>query len=189
MIVDEADIVSYAKDKKGKKVKLITFDQFVYYEVVKCNRQEIGIHTSAQGGVSDYESWGCGDAADINADVGTEWLALYTNRSPKKGNPILAGTLVLKTGAGSENTPAGYNCLHMFTETNPVKLDNRDYCYNDTDGMYLYWKSDANAFTASAFGTGGVVAVSSIGGLALGILGTALVMKPKKKKETAEAAA
>ena len=85
MIVDEADIVTYTKNSEGKQVKNITFDQFVYYESVKCNRQQVGINPSAQSGVSDYESWGCGDAADINGDVGKQWLAIYTNRSPKKG--------------------------------------------------------------------------------------------------------
>ena len=94
MIVDEADIVTYTTDENGEQVKNINFDQFAYYEVVKCNRQEIGLHTSAQGGVSDYKSWGCGDAADINADVGTQWLAMYVNRSSAKGNPILADTLL-----------------------------------------------------------------------------------------------
>ena len=86
MIVDESDIVSYTTDKNGKQVKLINFDQFAYYEVVKCNRQEIGIHKNAQNGVSDYKSWGCGDAADINADVGKQWLAMYVNRSSAKGS-------------------------------------------------------------------------------------------------------
>ena len=84
MIVDEADIVTYTTNSEGKPVKNITFDQFVYYEAVKCNRQEIGLHTNAQDGVSKYEEWGCGDAADINADVGRQWLALYVNRSPKR---------------------------------------------------------------------------------------------------------
>lgn len=46
---------------------IIDFNRFAYYEVVKCNRQKIGLHKSAQGGVEDYNSWGCGDAADLNA--------------------------------------------------------------------------------------------------------------------------
>ena len=98
MIVDEADIKTVTTDDEGNEVTLINFDQFAYYEVVKCNRQEIGLHTSAHGGVSDYKGWGCGDAADINGDVGKQWLAIYVNRSSAKGNPILADTLVLRTG-------------------------------------------------------------------------------------------
>ena len=211
MIVDEADIVSYTKNDEGKEVKIITFDQFVYYEVVKCNRQQIGIHTNAQDGVKDYKEWGCGDAADINADVGKQWLALYVNRSEAKGSPILADTLLLRTGkeeiekakAAGKSTdkveleaakmPAGYSgCLHMFMEENPVMIDNEAYSYrSDNEGMYLYWKSDTAAFTASSFGTGGTIAVSAIGGLIVGIAGATAVLLPKKKKEqkpeTAEA--
>ena len=111
MIVDEADIVSYAKDENGNKVKNVNFDQFVYYDVVKCNRQEVGIHKSAQKGVSDYKSWGCGDAADLNADIGKQWLAMYVNRSSAKGSPILADSVTLKTGEGSDKIPQ--NCNHM----------------------------------------------------------------------------
>ncbi len=204
MIVDEVDIVSYTTDKNGKQIKIINFDQFAYYDVVKCNRQEIGIHTNAQNGVSDYKSWGCGDAADINADVGIQWLAMYVNRSAAKGNPILADTLVLQKG--SDKKPADCNgCLHFFTFENAAKLDDTAYCYReDNEGMYLFWKGDETAFaeststganttggstsTASAFNAG-YLALAGISGLALGILGTTLVMLPKlkkKKKETAE---
>ena len=203
LIVDEADIVSYTKNDEGKEVKIITFDQFAYYEVVKCNRQQIGIHTNAQDGVKDYKEWGCGDAADINADVGKQWLALYVNRSEAKGSPILADTLLLRTGkeeiekaeAAGKSTdkveleaakmPEGYNgCLHMFMEENPVMIDNEAYSYrSDNEGMYLYWKGDTGAFTASTFGTGGTIAVSAVGGLIVGILGATAVLLPKKKKE------
>jgi hypothetical protein len=203
MIVDEADIVSYTTNDEGKEVKIITFDQFAYYDVVKCNRQVIGIHTNVQDGVKDYKEWGCGDAADINADVGKQWLALYVNRSEAKGSPILADTLLLRTGkeeiekakAAGKSTdkveleaakmPEGYNgCLHMFMEENPVMIDNEAYSYrSDNEGMYLYWKGDTAAFTASTFGTGGTIAVSAIGGLIVGIAGATAVLLPKKKKE------
>ena len=201
MIVDEADIVTYTTNSEGKTVKNTTFDQFVYYEAVKCNRQQIGLHTNAQGGVSKYEEWGCGDAADINADVGRQWLALYVNRSPKKGNPILADSFVLRTGKeevakGNKATEAAKmpsdcnGCLHMFASESPVLIDNVKFCYrNDNNGMFLYWKGDEAAFTASSFGTGGYIALSGIGGLALGILGATVVLLPKKKKEQEAASA
>ena len=205
MIVDEADIVSYTTGSDGKKVKQITFDQFVYYEAVKCNRQEVGINPSAQSGVSDYEEWGCGDAADINGDVGKQWLAIYANRSTKKGDPILADSFVLRTGKeeiakGGKATDAAImpsdctGCLHMFASESPVRIDNEKFCYrSDNNGMFLYWKGDADAFadasqTASVFGSGGYIAISGIGGLALGILGTTLVTGRKKKEQNEEAA-
>ena len=191
MIVDEADIVTYTTDDKGNQVKNIEFDQFAYYEVVKCNRQEIGIHVSAQGGVDQYKEWGCGDAADINADVGKQWLAMYVNRSSAKGDPILADSLTIKRGENGSKMPSNCNgCLHMFTFENPVKIDDTAYSYRDDNGgMYLYWKGDENAFadtsaTASAFNAG-YLALSGVGGLALGIAGTALFTGRKKKEEEA----
>nr|MCR4643949.1 hypothetical protein [Oscillospiraceae bacterium] len=68
-IVDEADIVSYTTDKNGNEVRNIDFNQYVYYEVVKCNRQDIGVNSKAQDGVDQYAEWGCGDAADLNCDI------------------------------------------------------------------------------------------------------------------------
>ena len=135
--------------------------------------------------------------ADINADIGKQWLALYVNRSAAKGDPILADSLTLKTGKGSEKTPEGYNgCMHMFMEENPVKIDNEEYCYrSDNNGMYLYWKgdekefTDKSALTASVFGTGGTIAISAISGLIVGIIGAILVMFPKMKKKKENEAA
>ena len=184
MMVDEADIVSHDTDNDGNEIELIDFDQFAYYEVVKCNRQEIGIHTNAQNGVEDYEKWGCGDAADINADVGKQWLALYVNRSSAKGNPILADSLTLQKG--DDKMPSNCNgWLHMFNYENPVKIDDIAYCYNENNGMYLFWKSDDAAYTASTFNAG-YLALVGIGGLALGIFGTSLVMTAKRKKQKHE---
>ena len=199
MIVDQADIETHITDENGNDVTLTNFDQFMYYDVVKCNRQEVGISPSAQKNVDKYKEWNCGDAADINGDVGQEWLAMYVNRSPKKGSPILADSLVLKLGKDSEKKPADCNgYLHLFTLDEPFKLDNDNYSYREYEdedgnpGMYLYWKGDENALadsastTASAF-NGGYLALAAIGGLALGILGTAFVMSKsrKKKEETA----
>ena len=186
MIVDEADIVSYTPGENGQSIKNINFDQFDYYEVVKCNRQEVGLHKSAQKGVSRYVEWGCGDAADLNADIGKQWLALYVNRSPEKGNPILADSLTVQY----KETKTPENCngyLHMFgVKDTPVKLDNMDYCYRaDKGGIYLFWNSDAAAYTSSAFSQGGVIAISAAGGLMAGILGATAVLLPKKKKREA----
>ncbi|MBQ6421514.1 MAG: hypothetical protein IJK02_10610, partial [Clostridia bacterium] len=143
----------------------------------------------AQGGVSDYKEWGCGDAADINADVGKQWLAMYVNRSAAKGDPILADSLRLEKGTAAH--PEGYSkWLHMFGAPNALKIDDEQYCYrSDKNGMYLYWQGDENAFedtgaTATAFNAG-YMALSGVGGLALGIAGTALVTGRKKKEEEA----
>ena len=205
MIVDEADITTKTQDEQGNEViDEINFDPFAYYEVVKCNRQKIGLHKSAQKNVDKYAEWGCGDAADLNADIGSQWLAMYVNRSAKKGDPILADSLLLRTGKeekekGKEASeaakkPDGYTgALHMFCYTNAQKLDDTRYSYrDDNEGMYLYWKGDANALTASATASAfnaGFLALAGVGGLGLGILGTTLVMFPKLKKKKKEEAA
>ena len=188
MIVDEADIVSYTTDENGRQVKNIDFDQFAYYEVVKCNRQQNKIHQNAQKNVDKYKEWGCGDAADLNADVGKQWLALYVNRSSAKGNPILADKLLVQYG--SSETPEGYNGnLHMFTFTNPVDVGDGAYCYrSDKNGTYLFWQSDEKAYTASTFNYG-YLALVGIGGLAVGIVGTTVALYPKRKKNKANATA
>ena len=56
-------------------------------------------------------------------------------------------------------------------------------------GVRLYWKADEGAFVsnaASTFGTG-QLALAGIGGLIIGILGSSLVLLPRRRKEkTAE---
>jgi len=197
MIVDRADIVEEEKDEKTGEmvIKNIDFNQFLYYEVVRCNRQDVGVYSGAQKGVKEYEKWGCGDAADLNGDVGMQWLAMYVNRSSTKGNPILADSITLVRNEKEEDfgktpdTPANCNAfLHMFGSKNPLKIDDIKYSGNDSDrGLFLYWKGDENALTASTFSAGNL-ALAGIGGLALGILGTTLVMLPKLRKKKEEEA-
>ena len=189
MIVDEADIVEYKTDKNGNQVRTANFVSFAYYEAVKCNRQEIGLHTSAQDGVSEYQNWGCGDVADLGADVGKQWLAIYVNRSRLKGNPILADSLKLQKG--SSDMPSDCNaCLHIFLYKNPVMIDHNEYSFRqDNNGMYLFWKGEETAPLTSSTFNAGYLALAGIGGLLLGIIGTALVMLPKRKKKNKPAAA
>ena len=186
-IVHEDDIVKYVVDAEGNAVKTIDIDQYVYYEVVKCNRQAIGLHKKAQDGVDAYASWGCGDAADLKGDVGKQWLALYVNKSREKGDPIFADSIVVQYGSGA--MPADCTgCLHGFTYTNAMDIGSDAYSYrNDKNGIYLFWKTDADAViqTASTFNTG-YLALAAFGGAIVGVLGTTLVLLPKrKKKETA----
>ncbi len=199
LIVDEADIVSYLTDKdgnpildeKGNQKKNIDFDQYVYYDVVKSNRQAVGQIGDWQNGVSDYKKWGCGDAADLNCDCGKQWLAMYVNKSPEKGNPILANSLTYQTG--SSKTPA--NCtrgLHYFCYDYAMNIADEAYAYNDDKGgIYLFWNEDAKAYnTASAFSKG-QLALAGIGGLAVGIFGATAVMllTNKRRKDEPEAPA
>ena len=184
-IVDEADIVSYEKDDEGNETKLIDFDQFVYYGAVKCNRQEVGKIGKWQDGVSDYASWGCGDASDLNSDCGQQWLALYAVKSQRKGDPVLADSLTLQYG--SKEMPEGCSrALHMFTYENAADLGDTAYAYNnDKKGVYFFWDVDEGAFkdagAASTF-AGGTAAMAGGVGLLVGIIGTAIVMRKKKEQ-------
>ena len=190
MIVDEADIVTYTKDEDGNDVKNIKFDQYVYYNAVRCNRQEIGKISDWQDGVESYKKWGCGDVADLNGDFGQEWLALYTVKSPEKGDPILADSLTLQYG--KKDMPEGCTQgLHRFTYTNVCDLGDTAWSFNNKkNGVYFFWDADENAFaadTASVF-TGGQMALAGIGGLILGLAGAALVLTKKRRKDKPEAA-
>ena len=101
-------------------------------EVVRCNRQDVGVYSGAQEGVKNYQKWGCGDAGDLNGDVGMQWLAMYVNRSSTKGNPIIADSITIVKNEDKDDSdkipaaPANCNAfLHMFGSKNPVKIDDK----------------------------------------------------------------
>ncbi len=188
MIVDESDIVTYTTDENGKEIKNIEFDQYVYYRAVKCNRQEYGDHGDWQDGVDMYEEWGCGDIADINADFGQEWLALYTVTSPKKGDPILADSLTVQFGSSKMPSGCTQN-LHFFTKTFAIDLADMAYCFNDNEGsIYFFWDSDETAYASAAASSfsAGQMAIAVVIGLAAGIIGTTILLMPRRKKQEAE---
>ena len=184
-IVDEADIVSYEKDDEGNEAKLIDFDQFVYYDVVKCNRQEVGEISDWQDGVEEYADWGCGDAADLNGDFGQQWLALYSVKSDRKGYPVLADSLTLQYG--SKDMPKGCSkALHMFTFENAADLGDTAYSYNNKkNGVYFFWDVDEKASDSGAASSfaGGTAAISGGIGFLAGMILTAIVMRKKKEQQ------
>jgi hypothetical protein len=113
------------------------------------------------------------------------------NKSPEKGNPILANSLTYHTG--SSKTPA--NCtrgLHFFCYDYAMNIADEAYAYNDDKGgIYLFCNEDAKAYnTASAFSKG-QLALAGIGGLAVGIFGATAVMllTNKRRKDEPEAPA
>ena len=200
MIVDESDIVTYLTDdngdpildEKGEQKKNIDFKTYEYYSAVKCNRPDVGEIGDWQDGVSDYKDpeHYCFDIADLNADMGQEWIALYAVKSSDKGDPILADSLTLQYG--SKKTPEGCTKgLHLFTYTNAVDLGDTAWAFNNgKKGVYFFWDDDKDAFaaaTASAFGAG-QLALAGFGGLILGIAGATLVLTKKRRKDEAEAA-
>ncbi len=191
MIVDESDIVTYevdengdpVKDENGEQQKNIDFNTYEYYTAVKCNRPEVGEIGDWQNGVKEYQDHGCYDVADLNADMGQEWLALYIVRSSSKGFPILADTLTLQYG--SKDMPKGCTQgLHLFTYPNPADLADTAYAFNNKmNGVYFFWGAEEKAGdkgAASAF-TGGSLAIACGLGLLIGMILTAVVIKRKRK--------
>ena len=165
MIVDESDIVTYLFDKDGKPIldengnqkKNIDFNTFEYYDAVKCNRPEVGEIGDWNDGVSEYKNQEhyCYDIADLNADMGQEWLALYTVKSKNKGNPILADTILLKYGKENNIPERCTTGLHLFNYSSIVDLGDTAWAYNNKKkGVRLYWGEDPEAsapVTAASF--------------------------------------
>ncbi len=201
MIVDESDVVTYLVDddnnpildENGNQKKTIDFKTYEYYTAVKCNRPDVGEIGDWQDGVSDYKDpeHYCYDIADLNADMGQEWLALYTVKSKDKGDPILADTLTLKYGKNKDLPEGCTTGAHLFTYTNVLDLGDTAWAFNnDKKGVRFYWGVDENAFaadTASAFSRG-QVALAGFGGLILGIAGATLVLKKKRREDEPAAA-
>ena len=199
MIVDESDVVTYLTDDDGNPVldengeqkTNIDFNTYEFYEAVKCNRPEVGnVGGDWNDGVAEYKNHNCYDVADLNCDMGQEWVALYTVKSKNKGKPVLADSLKLQYG--KKDMPEGCTqSLHRFTYTNTVDLGDTAWAYNNKkNGVYFFWDADENAFAtdaASAF-SGGQLALAGIGGLILGIAGATLVLNKKRREGEAEAA-
>ena len=196
MIVDESDIVTYLTDEKtgkplldenGKQKKNIDFNTYEYYTAVKCNRPEVGEIGDWQDGVKEYENKDnyCYDIADLNCDMGQEWVALYTVKSKNKGNPVMADSLTMQYG--KKGMPEDCKkALHLFTYSNAVDLGDTAWAFNNEKKCdYFFWNEDEMAFassTASVF-SGRALALAGFGGLILGLAGATLVLRPRRKKE------
>ena len=167
-MVDAKDITGY--NRKGEKIVLK--NQAAYYKAVECNRKK-----------TDAKYKEIGTLADLNGDVGSQWLALYAAKNDKM-EPILADSL--KVVVGSTEVPQGYETgIHMFGESAAFNLNNKLYCWNQkAKSIMVYYKADKTAATTtgSNFSTG-TLALSASGGLILGAAITALGMTASKKRK------
>ena len=168
----------------------------INYKAVNCNRVEyFGEEYKLQKG----------SCADIMADEGKQWLALYASKNSKAGKPLTPDFIV----QSSNKAPAGYEGnIHLIGEKGAINIESgafRNYntfntlwqnitgAYNkyifikQSNDVKTYDESAGN-MTASSIG-GGMVAMIGIGclilGGALGAVIAVLVNKKKKKKETA----
>ena len=171
-MVEEKDIVGY--NRKGEKTVLK--NQTAYYKAVECNRK-----TNAEF----YKT--LGTCADMNGDVGKQWLALYAVKNEMM-DPILADSL--KVTVGSPDVPQGYDTgIHMFGSDAAFNLNNNLYDWNSSaKSVYVYFiTDDSTASSAGSNFTGGALALTGGAGLAVGAIATALGMKAKRKKNEAAA--
>ena len=173
-MVDEKDITTY--NKKGEKV--VTKNQAAYYKAVECNRTQ------------NDEMWKSLETfADINGDVGKQWLALYAAKNDAL-DPILASSL--KAVVGSTDIPAGYETgIHMFGSDAAFNLNSSLYDWNDSAPcVYVYFKTDdSTASTSGANFTAGYLALAGGAGLLIGAAITAVTSATIKKKEETKATA
>ena len=170
-MVDEKDIIGY--NSKGEKVMLK--NQSAYYKAVECNRTE-----------SDEMYKTLGTCADMNGDVGRQWLALYSVKKDLM-EPILASSL--KVVVDNAQIPAGYETgIHMFGTDAAFNLNSSLYDWNNSaKSVYIYFKTDdtAASTTGSNF-TAGTLALSGGAGIVLGAAVTFFAMKIKRKPNKKE---
>jgi hypothetical protein len=167
-MVDEKDITGY--NKKGEKIVLK--NQTAYYKAVECNR------------TSDDEFFKVlGTCADMNGDVGQQWLALYAVKKELM-EPIIASSL--KVVVDSVEIPAGYSAgIHMFGTEAVFNLNSNLYDWNSgAPSVFIYYKTDSDfsETTGSNFSTGTLVLTCGAGFIA-GAIVTVLAVSSKKKKE------
>ena len=175
-IVEEKDLFTY--NSYGDRV--IVKNQAIYYKAAPTNRA-----TNAE-----YYKM-LGEVADLNGDVGKQWLALYVEHN-EVNDPILADSFKVTS---TEQIPSGYDTgIHMFGSTAAENLNNPLYVWNQTaPKVYVYYKLDDGAAAsggASVAGSNfsaGTLAMGALGGAVIGILITMFGMTKlgKKKKEAA----
>ena len=173
-MVEEKDIIGY--NSKGEKIMLK--NQSAYYKAVNCNRTE-----------SDEMFKALGTCADMNGDVGQQWLALYAVKNEAM-EPILASSL--KVVVDDAQMPAGYTTgIHMFGTEAAFNLNSGLYDWNDSaPSVYIYFKTDdSTASTTGANFTAGSLALAGGAGLILGAAITAIASAAVKKKEETKATA
>ncbi len=185
-IVEKTDITE-DQTINGKKQTVMIKNQTAYYKVVTCNRTD--------GGGSAVEKKNheiLKDRADLNGDVGQQWLALYSVKY-NNGTPILADSLKVKLGDGP--APEGYDTgIHMFGETAAQNLTTTkgDICYNDpNEGTYVFFKRDvvsADTQTAGSVFSGGSLVLGAVIGLAAGCLITFIITRIAGRKKKTNAA-
>ncbi len=163
------------------------------YQAVECNRADYNKNEKQTG-----------NSADLNADEGKQWLAIYVSKNSMAGKPVTPDFKITETASA----PGGMDGnIHTLGEKGAENLTNADYMnYSKLYSGYksvkdkLFGESKAYVFfklsdiaktydesagnmTASAIGSG-MIALWGFGGLTLGaVLGAVIAVAVSKKKK------
>ena len=153
---------------------------YTYYDAVTCNREEAGMVTNANRLLKNY--------GDLNGDVGRQWVALYTTKDKNAGNPLTELKVQYEDSSLPDET---YTALSMFGESSAQNLTNKTSGYTYADGksgIYLFYKTDANAFAGSVFSSNSQVLVSVTAAVVVGAAAFFVGMGVEKKRLKGRAA-
>ena len=173
-MVDEKDITAF--NRNGEKI--VIKNQAAYYKAALCNRKS-----------SDEYYDIVGDVADLNGDVGKQWLAIYYAKNEAE-MPVLDNSLKVVTGSGQ--IPVNYtNGVHMFGTGAAENINNTLYIWNSSArSIYLYYLLDTGSASLAGSGfSAGTVVLSGGTGFAVGALASGLFVKNAGKKRKKEALA
>ena len=157
----------------------------------KDGKQIAVYYKTAAGNGMDYlkDKKNKGEAADTKAYEGQQWLVLYTTKDEKAGKPITTDFAVQT----DKEIPSGYDgTLHKIGEKGAVNMVAVSYMNfskakalkNKNKKVFLFYKRDSESQTASTF-SGGTIAIVAFGGIALGALLAAMVMRTRRKSSMA----
>ena len=163
------------------------------YQAVECNREDYNGNAHQTG-----------SSADLNADEGRQWLAIYVSKNSMAGNPVLPEFDI----AENISAPVGMNgSVHLLGEKGAVNLSDKETmnyskmysAYRSLKDKitgdiksYLFFKlsdlpktydESAGNMTATAM-SDGMSAAIGFGCLVLGgVLGSVITVIVKRKKE------
>ena len=128
-----------------------------------------------------------GRNADLNAYQGKEWNALYYTKDATAGSCLTPKFVYKDNDATIARRHQG---ISMFGETEAFNLNSHVYSKN-APGVYVTMRysttekaaADMPSVVGSMVATGALYTITAIGGAGLGVGGTVLVQKARKKKE------
>ncbi len=148
---------------------------YTYYDAVTCNREDQNMVTDANKLLGNY--------GDLNGDVGRQWVALYTTKDKNAGNPLTELKVQYEDSSLPDET---YTALSMFGEDTAQNLTNKTagYTYsNGKNGIYLFYRTDANAFAGSVFSQNSEVLISVTAAVVVGAAAFFVGMGVEKKRQ------